>query len=115
MKPSELLDKALEVLADESDWCTGRLYKLTMYKLQHCLIGALRVAEDGCHHNVNWHTTIWASGPVVFEVKNALQHTIREQYHSEIGSLGGFNDNHTFGEVRSVMEKAKADLEEQGK
>lgn len=117
MKPSEVLDKALDVLADESDWCQRKLYDAVgaetgEIKMQHCMVGALQVAMAGGHNNVRWGHV-----PYSFlnrDVREAIHNVLAEQYGWRSDDLGFFNDTHAYSEVRSTMEKAKANLEEQG-
>lgn len=99
MKPSEVIDGALGVLADESDWCQGDLYRYTSAdnKEQFCLVGALQHITVG----EGYQGAICAVGRVV-----------TEQYRTK--GIGNWNDSHTFPEVRAVLEKAKANLEEAG-
>lgn len=117
MKPSEVLDKALDVLADESDWCQRKLYDAVgaetgEIKMQHCMVGALHVAMAGGHNHVRWDHAPYSS--LNRDVREALSNVVTEQYGWCGDGLGFFNDTHTYSEVRSTMEKAKAHLEEQG-
>jgi len=113
MKPSEIIDKALvEVIPDESRWCQRMLYD--GYTKQHCAMGALRVAAYGS-----------ILQPVLIE--NGMYHekanvsAAIQEIERRIGASTGllwalptFNDTHTYSEVREMMEKARAGLQEEG-
>lgn len=108
MKPSEIIDKALtEVIPDETKWC--QLARHNLFD-QHCLLGAMDIAagrmENGAYIRVP-NEYLWA--------RSAVLSAIEEQYGSPT-LVTAFNDQlgRTYDEVRMVMEKARAGLQEKG-
>lgn len=109
MKPSELIDWALtERISDASRWGKGHFYRQGKYCLRGSLMGT------------DWRNL---DGYLVEDMAiHAVLGVIREQYGSltclvtgEVG-IALFNDapDRTYDEVRAVMEKARANLAEQG-
>ena len=110
MKPSEIVDKALtEVLVSEDNWQQGTYHNgVTLEEATaFCLMGALyRVQND----------------PYVAVNKDIL--VIREHLRNAIGSdmianelgVATWNDEEgrTFTDVRELLEKTRAALQEQG-
>ena len=120
MKPSEIIDKALvEVIPDESRWCQRALCDI--HTGQHCAMGALRVAaygsilqpvlidhENGAYHEIAYHEMSNVSAAIQ-EIERCIEACTGLDW-----PLFSFNDTHTYPEVREMMEKARAGLQEEG-
>jgi len=105
MKPSEILDKALtEVIPDESRWCQDALFEGGD---RCCLAGAMMIAADAMRasNGTPEHLDYMAARAAVMRV-------LLERGEGQ--SVPRFNDSHTYDEVRAVMEKARAGLQEAG-
>lgn len=99
MKPSELIDQGLVRIPDESKWGQGHFYLGGKY----CIRGAIMC---GSHPLVEAAAVeaIWAVIVAQFPTSG----------HD--GRISTFNDapERIYPEVRMVMEKARADLQERG-
>lgn len=110
MKASEVISAALGILADESDWCQHDLQKYSSlhHKMQYCLVGSLQ--QVGGFNDFAFNDNVKA----YHAVRMAISRVLAEQYSVCDGAIGRWNDTHTFAEVRSVLEKSRANLEEIG-
>lgn len=103
MKPSEIIDKALtEVIPTEEQWWNG-CGAHNAENTQHCIVGAISMAMGE------------EAGHVHHQALEAIRLQVREFTNDTGSALGYFNTKHTFEEVRTVMEKARAQLQEEGR
>lgn len=121
MKPSEVIDTMLtEVIPDESKWCRG---KELNSQGQHCTVGAMKKVLGGRVYAiptdapVRYAYDLSANQMRIADViqKEAVEHikSILPD-HDYFWEVVFFNDSHTYDEVREVLEKARAGLQEKG-
>lgn len=110
MKPSEVIDKALtEVIPDESAWCQK---SLSTEDGKHCMAGAMMAAARGNVAHFLAGLSNRESDDPYYAARLACIKVLVDLDLND--SLPRFNDNHLYSEVRAVMEKARAELQEKG-
>lgn len=109
MKPSEVIDEALtKHIPDEDHWCQGAYHD----GQRHCLVGSLLIVEEMREGLVE--------RPRVFASRMAAQYRIYSLLEESATPLAqgivNFNDapDTTYDDVRAILEKARASLQEEG-
>lgn len=128
MKPSEIIDKALtEVIPDKTKWTQGTRY----VRQRYCALGALAMAHHGTPtrqaknawttrvDSLGQPTQILLQGSYLEPEEDLACRAIIDKICEETGhrySISGYNDypGRTYDEMRAVMEKARASLQEEG-
>lgn len=114
MKPSEIVDTMLtEIIPDESRWCKNTMWDLLGPHPRYCLLGALNMAVARSPLTTEVERS---NNPLWQQTRNAILGQIQQRIHGGPPSLIGFNDSwlRTYGDVREVLEKTRAGLQEQG-
>lgn len=114
MKPSEVIDKALtEVLTGPEKWTKG----MTVDREGRCcMAGALMTAASTCTlDGLVDYSLDTGKYALYMEVRKAVLKMLRETQGRQ-SSIPFFNDDpeRTFDEVREVLEKTRAALQERG-
>lgn len=116
MKPSEIIDKALtEFIPDESKWTKRtRVRQLLGGEQQYCLLGALSMAHHGTAYVLDNLHSVDSLAPEEERVRKIIADIIMAETGGS--TIWWYNDHEdrTYDEVRAVLEKARAGLEEQG-
>jgi hypothetical protein len=109
MKPSEVIDKALtDYIPDAAHWTRGAFRAVGGEDEQFCMLGAIGMAQS--EHALVPELAYGGKAYV------AIKEVVGELTGGDCGCVGEFNDTiaKDYDEVRAVMEKARASLQERG-
>lgn len=120
MKPSEVIDKAIEIIPTEAQWIQNALVDSDN---RVCMAGALQRA---CGLEVEYlgSTTVSAISLDALGDYNLAKKFVEDvivEIHPELSSklvstitIPRFNDSHEYQDIRSALEKARAKAQEAG-
>lgn len=119
MKPSEVIDKALtDVLTGPEKWTKGGLERLgDDGDVTYCMAGAMmRAVSTNCLEGLTSAQPEETDRFRLYQAALGGVNGVLADSYQYYGGVAGFNDKpeRTFDEVREVLEKARAQMQEKG-